>query len=800
MDFVAHTPPKENPGLEPHGYAEHIREALACGVPMFERALSHTDFSVDEKAALTQTFKAALMLHDMGKLDEDNQKVLRGETTGRLPVDHIEAGVAVAAEMGNELLGWLIRGHHSPGLPNKSTEKAFIRQLKRQHPELTLGMYSLRGKRHKRDKNDNWQRDWQNHADAIRVTDKRLSQYKQRQRDACGDWPQIEMPLPSSALLPRMMLSCLVDADHGSAAYYSQGGKGELCQSQNAPDGRWNERLDALDRYVAGLARPADGTDDSRNILRGKFYDACRHGPLHASRLACCSAPVGLGKTTSVLAYLLRCAAQGDLSRIFIIAPFSNIIDQTVKTLRKAVILDGEAPEKAVVAHHHKADFRNKDMRQYAASWNAPIVVTTSVQFFETLAESNPTRLRKLHNVAGSAIFIDESHACLPAKLLDISWCWIKQLATNWGCHTVFSSGSIVRFWENEHLVSENRECLPDILPESLRSASESADKQRFSMKRLENPLGRDQLVEAILPDSAECADCLSRERPSCLVILNTVQSAAVVADGLATRLNDGGLGLKDKRVLHLSTALTPEDRETILRELNRRQSASKWDAKPWYLVATSCVEAGVDLDFAIGFRETCSVSSFIQVSGRVNRHGKRELGLLYDFSIIPDNGLIKHPGFKESSAIFHEMWDELTSRDIDDSRLCTKAAQNEFLGDYRSRREEAKALLANEKLCAFQDVSKDYKLIDSGTFTVVVRKDIVEKMEMGYPVNWRDIQRHSVQLWANKIKAFGLTEVKGCEHDDVYAWPYDYDREFLGVMKSVLENKAFTQRGGAVL
>lgn len=795
MDFIAHTPPKERPNMAPHGYAKHIHEMVAYGVPMFEHLLSFVSCSHDEKAALAQTFKAALMLHDMGKLDDANQRVFRGEVAGPLPVDHIEGGVAVAAEMQNELLGWMIRGHHSPGLPSRSAEKYFIRTLRKQ-TGLALGQYSLRGKRHKRNKSENWQIDWQNHAEAIRMTDERLDLYKQRQRHACGDWPQVQMPLPSSALWPRLMLSCLVDADHSSAAAYSQG---QELKSWKPASVRWEDRLSALDRYVENLSQPSNSSDSGRNAMRRNFYSACRNGLVHDSRLACCSAPVGLGKTTSVLAYLLRCAIQRGASRIFIVAPFSSIIEQTVRTLRLAVVLDGETPEKIVVGHHHRADFSSKDMRQYAASWEAPIVVTTSVQFFETLAEASPTRLRKLHNVVGAAVFMDESHACLPTKLLNTSWHWIRQLANSWGCHFVFASGSIVRFWENEHLVSEGHKPLPDIMPESLRSISAQADRQRIARERLEEPLGCAELVETMLPDSTQCKACFSQAMPSCLVVMNTVQSAAVVADSLAVRLGDGDLTVQNKQVLHLSTALTPADRARILKEVERRQKVSEWNTRPWYLVATSCVEAGVDLDFSIGFREICSVNSFIQMSGRVNRHGKRKMGLLCSFSIIPEAGLIKHPGFDESSAIFQEMWEELAGNTLDNSLVCTKAVQNEFVA-FPKRKEEAMQLLKNEKDLAFQEVSKNFNLIESNTFTVVVNDGVVKRMEQGHPVGWQAIQKHSIQLWASRIESLGLSPIANCGRDDIYAWPYAYEQEFLGIMRPVLANRRFFQQGGAVV
>jgi len=604
--------------------------------------------------------------------------------------------------------------------------------------------------------------------------------------------------LPSISFTSRLMLSSLVDADHGSAACYSQGRPLTLFKPAET---HWQQRLLALDCYISNVVDSSNDPHSDRNKMREEFYRCCFNDELFDSRLVACSAPVGLGKTTSVMAYLLRCAIKDNASRIFVIAPFSNIIDQTVKVLHKAIVLDGEEAESVVVAHHHKAEFSDKDMRQYAASWEAPIVVTTAVQFFETLAASNPSKLRKLHNIVGSAIFIDESHACLPAELLNISWYWMKKLTDTWGCNLVFSSGSMVKFWSDKYLVDEEGvRALPDLLPESLKSKNQQVEGQRVVFDRIENKLKRDDLVSYIKSDKT-WEGFTNQDKPSCLVILNTVQSAAVIADELSRNLGDMGNELSNKVVLHLSTALAPKDRGRILSEVINRQGDSDWNDRPWYLIATSCVEAGVDLDFAIGFRETCSVTSFLQVSGRINRHGKRSCGRLLDFSIFPEDGLSHHPGFDESSDIFNNLWLEIISDEIDSSELCSKAIRKE-LSRFPDKKNKSELLLEEEKNQRFQEVSSNYKIIDSDTATVIIDKELVKNLEQGIPVSWQYLQNNSVQLWANKIQKFNLNIISGCKQDDIYSWTdtYDYDPDFLGIMAGILSPEAFFKENGGVI
>ena len=189
-----------------------------------------------------------------------------------------------------------------------------------------------------------------------------------------------------------------------------------------------SERLASLDRYVEGLKE-----DNDRSRLRSEVYTACRNSGTMAN-IASCDSPVGTGKTTAVMAHLLAQAAKRKLRRIIVVLPFTNIIMQSVKVYRDALVLEGENKEHIVAELHHRADFQDKQSRQFTALWKAPIIVTTAVAFFETLASNTPATLRRLHNLPGTAVFIDESHAALPARLLPLAWQWAKGFAREWGC------------------------------------------------------------------------------------------------------------------------------------------------------------------------------------------------------------------------------------------------------------------------------------------------------------------------------------------------------------------------------
>ena len=129
------------------------------------------------------------------------------------------------------------------------------------------------------------------------------------------------------------------------------------------------------------------------------------------------------------MAHLLRQAIVRGARRIFVVLPYTSIIQQSVAVYRQALTLPGENPEKVVAEHHCRADYDSKDSRYLTALWRAPIVVTTSVAFFETLASNMPSGLRRLHELPGSMIFVDEAHNALPVKLLPLAWQWMNRLA-----------------------------------------------------------------------------------------------------------------------------------------------------------------------------------------------------------------------------------------------------------------------------------------------------------------------------------------------------------------------------------
>lgn len=738
-DLLAHSAPR--PGSEPDLYEGHVGRVRSGAR---QRAENMVRFAREPPLDFVANIEVAATFHDIGKLDAENQSAFGQGRAGRMPWDHIDAGVAHLLTNGNRMAAWLVRAHHAPGLPRLA--KHFDRD--------GLGL-KLRGLR-----NDSAERT--EHDRQIVRTDTRLSQYLADHAAAVG--PVAVSPARASHCLTlRLALSCLVDADYSDTAAFDSGiAPGE------PPSPRWQDRLHRLDAYVEELGRSGDGP---RNTARADFYQAARDSRI-SDAFACCEAPVGLGKTTAITAFLLKAALEKNLRHLFIVAPYTNIIDQTVGILREALRLPEENPRQmadVVVAHHHKADFTSRFDRELAVLWRAPVVVTTSVQFFETLAACTPSELRKLHELPGSAVFLDEAHAALPAPLWPQNWRWLRELAEKWNCQFVFASGSLAKFWENRQVIDPPA-VLPEIMPPNLGATVIRSEQHRIQYETVGRIGSAGELIERV-----------TREPGPRLLILNTVQSAAVVAQ----RMREAG-----KDVLHVSTALCPTDRAPVVDRIRERLTRPGDD---WTVVATSCLEAGLDLSFRAGFRERFGTANLIQTGGRVNRDGKYNgAATVFDFILDPVDGVTCHPDARNPGEVLKRQFARGDFSSMSPAALVTGAMAEE-LKNGRAHDPLSQA----EKYKDYPGAAKCGRIITADTRIVVVDSNLAERLRAGERLSFQEILSGSVQVWAQRIEALGLRPVPA--RQELYVWSHEYD-DFLGYMAGVLKMRAFLEAGGEVI
>lgn len=713
---IAHSARKNYP---PQTYEAHVRGVC-------ERAGKYAAeaecYSVKANGILSAIVRDSALLHDLGKLEERNQSVLREQSRRRrhLPVDHTDAGSAALQKMGSGCAAMLVYSHHQ-GLPDLSTE------------------FAARGCSIFRNGNA-----------AVRAeTDAALPALLRQHEALFPRKPNKEVQAYDGdpAVFLRMALSCLADADHGDTA-------AAFGQTEKAmPELRPQERLAALDHYVSKF-----GETDERSSLRRELYQSCRSAEAH-SGFSVCGSPVGSGKTTAVMAHLLEQACKRNARRIFVVLPYTSIIRQSVDIYRKALVLPGETPEDVVAELHSRADFEDIETRYLTALWRAPIVVTTAVAFFETLSSHNPAALRRLHELPGSLIFVDEAHSALPIRLLPLAWHWMNVLADEWSCYWVLASGSLVRYWELQPLsgLSMPRPEIAELVRPDLQRELSRYESSRITFRWREKPIGRKELPEWV------------QEAPGPrLLILNTVQSAAVIAADMAAEFGQ-------THVEHLSMALTPEDRGNTIDRIRRRLADP--DDADWTLVATSCVEAGVVFSFRTGFREISSLLSLLQAAGRVNRHGRNTEAVMWSFSLQDDSMLPKNPALDVSAAVLRSYFQK---RLPITPELSTRSMQDELVRD-----DSCMSAICDfaelEAAQQFRTLAQKFRIIDQKTVLAVPDDSMVSAIAEGR-ASWQELQRHAVSVRKEKIVLWHLREIA----DGIYQWTLGYD-SFLGYMHGVL-------------
>lgn len=765
-EFYAHSPKPEN-NISGHLYKDHISEVVRLSSEKWKRLSPFKKDSIP-----SELIEAAACYHDLGKLDEANQDILSGKIkSNHLPINHVDAGVKALLDKNRIIEAFMVYAHHI-GLQSRDGE--FVRE------ELFCRDKAL----------------YENINSNIRNL---LSIHSNSTNIDFGESTGIQV---NSSVGLRFAFSCLVDADHFDTARHYQN-EYEVEQSET----RWSERIHALDQYVK--QKYEDSLKDQhsnfeRNKLRNEIYNACKNADVNPP-IRSCESPVGSGKTTAIMAHLLKVAKEKNLRHIFIVLPYTNIIKQSVEVYRKALVLLGENPEHIVAEHHHQVEFSHYESRHLTTLWQAPIIVTTAVQFFETMAHNKPANLRKFHELPGSAVFIDEAHAAIPSWLWPQSWKWIKELSDNWKCHFVLGSGSLAKFWTLPEFV-QLPETVQDLIPQELSKQSESFESKRIIPQTTETFQGIDVFLDF----------ALSKNGPR-LIILNTVQSAAVIADRHKSR---------NEKVIHLSTALAPIDRDkivdTIKKQLktvevlklrlakienssgkgyfnrllasitpldkNRIVNELKYrieEKEKWTLVATSCVEAGMDFSFQTAFRESCTTASLIQVGGRVNRNGEKENAELYDFK-IKDVYINQHPAFRITRNVLDKLFKKELMNKENPSELVTNAMKWELMSDNNEFLEKVKAIEKAEVSMDYPKVAELCKVINQDTRLVIVNKEIVDRIKNGERLKSNEIMKHSVQIWADKLKEMPVDEIQG--QKEIYFWKGEYDSEFLGYMKGNLD------------
>ena len=621
-------------------------------------------------------------LHDLGKYSEPFDRRLHGGSS----VDHATAGAKIAVERwGNaigKLMAFCIAGHHA-GLANGNGEGDNRRTLKHRLA-LQFG------------------------ADIPALDNLWQQEIKLPQNLSAPPLkPDAHHPFFSYAFFTRMLYSCLVDADYlDTEAFYlklenktvERGGYPDL----NALQHNFNQFINAFRRRIAQAPEQteAEKRNAALNRLRSEILDHAVEQAAQPQGLFTLTVPTGGGKTFTSMAFALEHAKLHGMRRVIYVIPFTSIIEQNAAEFRKAF---GELGEQAVLEHHSTFDdgkLQNeatKDkLRLASENWDAPIVVTTAVQFFESLFADRSSRCRKLHNIAGSVIILDEAQM-LPLNLLLPIMQAIKELAQNYRCSVVMCTAT------QPAVQAENG------FYRGFENMREIAPKPTALFDKL-----RRTTVQHI--GTQTDADLLAKlgEHLQMLVIVNNRRHARSLYD--QAKHLDG--------TFHLTTLMCAKHRSQKLDEIRGRLKKGE----PCRVIATSLIEAGVDVDFPLVMRAEAGLDSVAQAAGRCNREGKRPSENSFVWIFAPEEQWKAPPELAAQAAVMR-----LTADSFSDDLLSTQAVAAYFKALYELKGKELdyKQILqmhhnAGQSLdFPFQTIADKFRMIESHMQPLIIPFDV---------------------------------------------------------------------------
>lgn len=416
-------------------------------------------------------------------------------------------------------------------------------------------------------------------------------------------------PLAQSLWL-RMLFSALVDADFlDTEAYFN---RGQSAQRSGFPP--LTDYLGKLDLHLDALAervRAAGHADDPVMRARSQVLADCRAAATQTPGVYSLQVPTGGGKTLASLAFALRHAVAHGMDRVIVAIPYTSIVEQT------ADVLGGIFGRENVVEHHSQADddARHETARSRLAceNWDAPLIVTTNVQLFESLFAARTSRCRKLHRVQRSVIVLDEAQT-LPPPFLQPTLAALRLLVHHYQVTLLSCTATqpvldgIQRFDKRLELQALTRDGQP---PREIVQAVAPLYEQ---LERVTLHWPADLRTVQEIP---ALAARLALE-PAVLAIVNTRRDAAELVRALDAAAPDG------TRALHLSAAMCGQHRADVIAEIRRRLDDRRAgsDTRPLRVVATQLVEAGVDIDFPVVLRALAGLDAIAQAAGRCNREG----------------------------------------------------------------------------------------------------------------------------------------------------------------------------------
>ena len=654
----------------------------------------------DREAARRWGFLVGLW-HDLGKFAPEWQTYLASkadahaaEVSGK--VDHSTAGAqhsVSAHSLLGHLLAYPIAGHHSGLLDGTSNHACQAKRLQKDEiPDFSTAPTEIT---------------------STKIPP--IPPFLSKDRDRF-----------SLSLFTRLIFSALVDADFLATEAFMN--ERQASERNISPDGILKIISSLIDSRIDTFPEPQ--SDDSVNQQRRSVVDDCRRAATQPSGIFSLTVPTGGGKTLSSLSFALRHAIAQGQRRIIYVVPFTSIIEQNAEVIRQ-IIGHLASPNFEPLIEHHSALSPEKESassRLAAENWDAPIVITTAVQFYESFFAAKTSRCRKLHNIANAVVILDEAQS-LPVDFLHPCLRLLEELAKNY--HT-----SVVLCTATQPAINHD----PEDFPIGLKNCREIiSDPQSLfaALKRVEvKSLG--EMTDVGLVSKLA-------QSPQALCIVNRRKHAQELFQSLGE--DDGNY--------HLSALMCPQHRSGILMEIRERLD----QRLPTRVISTQLIEAGVDIDFPVVFRALAGLDAIAQAAGRCNRHGRLSTnGTTYVFR--PEDQKAE-TYFRETAQVAHQLID------LHPDLIGQEAIRHYFDLYYfqQSKRWDSKSILDDFDVqqnpdfpfhFQFAEVAQKFRLINDWQVPIVIpfdekaRELIAQLRNPNIPLHrklLRGLQRYTVQI-----------------------------------------------------
>ncbi|MDD5007195.1 MAG: CRISPR-associated helicase Cas3' [Syntrophorhabdaceae bacterium] len=573
------------------------KKALQFAEEALRIRLSDSDEVKQWKEVFHNTAWRAGLLHDLGKYRKEFQEYLFGLRNRSQETNHSVYGSAAACHHFNDdASAFAIAGHHA-GLHDIGDLDSMVNGTKYDACQKYTQLLTLA------------------------QNEKELGIIQEFYPTLIDDTDENEKR--RYEFMTRVLFSIIVDSDRLDAEQWEMEQKTGKVWQRSTVELNAESLLQKIQEVREGKkqGRP----NDVLNHLRNTIFDSCiEKGGSLSQGFFSLTVPTGGGKTLSSMAFALSHAKKHDLRRVIVVIPYLSIIEQNAKEYRDALGAE-------LVLEHHSAvelsqnshDVDNNcpdeptnvsDMEKVMENWDVPVIVTTSVQFIETLFAASSGQARKLHNIARSIVIFDEVQS-LPAHLLEPTLNVLRELTDRWGVSVLFCSATQPAFKKSAALKNgfEPDEMTPIISsPENVFKKLRRVD---YRIEPKDNPLDWRTIAERMIAQS------------QALCVLNVRRQAFQLWEALRRLMHEKGFGKEGEEALfHLSSAMCPAHRLDLLglsenpppNNIKERLRSGKH----CWVASTQLIEAGVDIDFPIVFRAIGPLDSIVQAAGRCNREG----------------------------------------------------------------------------------------------------------------------------------------------------------------------------------